>query len=67
MTLDIWEKVIEGGLELQRDHSEPIIQALVARINATPYPEKSEELREKILKMLKSCNRFRESLVPNMA
>lgn len=40
LTLNILGLIIEGT-ELSRDYSEPIVQALIGRVNATPYPEKS--------------------------
>lgn len=62
ITLNIWEAVINGGADIHRDLSDSILQALIARINVTPYPEKSEDLREKILELLRLCLRFRDSL-----
>jgi hypothetical protein len=41
--------------------------ALIARINATPFVEKSEDLREKILRLLRNCIVFKEGMLANMA
>lgn len=62
LTLNIWEAIINGGADINRDLSDSILQALIARINVTPYPEKSEDLREKVLELLRLCLRFRDSL-----
>lgn len=37
LTLNILGVIIDGN-ELSRDYSEPIVQALIGRVNATPYP-----------------------------
>lgn len=41
LTLNIWEGIVQGEGRLQRELVEPLLQSLIARINATPYPEKS--------------------------
>lgn len=54
------QKLLRGA-DLRREEADPIIQALVARISTTPFPEKSEDLRERLLMQLKDCLVFKEA------
>lgn len=59
-TLNLLEKLLKN--ELKKEECEPIILGLIQRINNTPFPEKSEELREKIIIILKGCLVFKDAL-----
>jgi hypothetical protein len=66
ITLTLLEKVMKNS-GLKKEDSDPLIQGLIQRINNTPFPEKSEELREKVITILRSCLVFKESLAFHMA
>lgn len=59
-TLNLLERLLRN--ELRKEECEPIIFGLIQRINSTPFPEKSEELREKIIGILRGCLVFRDAL-----
>ena len=50
-----------------KDQVEPIIQKLIGRLNQTPFPEKSEDLRERLVVFLTRCLVFEEAVAFNIA
>lgn len=67
LALNVIELVVQGSSPLRKEESETIIKELVLRVNATPYPERSEALRERILVLLKACLKFRDSFTANIS
>ena len=64
-TLNLLERLLAN--DLKKDESEPIVHALIQRLNNTPFPEKSEDLREKIIVIHKQCLPFKDTLAFHMA
>jgi hypothetical protein len=66
LALALLQQLLRGA-DLRREEADPIIQALVARIGSTPFPEKSEDLRERVLGVLRECLAFREAFACSVA
>jgi hypothetical protein len=66
-TLNILEFIIKGGSHLKKEETDLIVKDLVARISCHPFPEKSEDLREKIILLLKNCLQYKDSFIINLS